>query len=127
MEYHGKFGHNIGRIQRIDIMIIIDIYQENCHLATQTVAPTIPGYQGIKPCAQFLDSHPHKTIFHPSNYYDGSIEIRLTWSGDKVEDYTTQNVLEFHQYDDNVRTLNRRWEVSDILNTLLSVYVCWKV
>ena len=25
MEYNGKFGHNIGRIQHIDLMSIIDI------------------------------------------------------------------------------------------------------
>ena len=32
-------------------------------LGTQTVAPTITGFQGIKQCVKYLDSHPHKPIF----------------------------------------------------------------
>ena len=44
MEYHGKFGHNIGRIQHIDLMSRIDICYKSCCLATQTVAPTLPGF-----------------------------------------------------------------------------------
>ena len=71
MEYHGKFGHTIGRIQHIALMSRIDIYFATCNLATQTVAPTIPDFQGIKRCVQYLASHPHKPIFYPSNYYDG--------------------------------------------------------
>ena len=42
-------------------------------------------------------SCPHKPIFYTSNYYDGSNVTRLIWSGNQVEDCTTQNCLEFHQ------------------------------
>ena len=80
MEYHGKFGHTLGRIQHIDLMSRIDLFYATCRLATQTVAPTLPGFQGIKQCVQYLYSHPHKPIFYPSNSYDGSNFIRLTWS-----------------------------------------------
>ena len=48
MEYHGKFGHTLGRIQDIALMSIIDILKETCCLATQTVSPTVPGFQGTK-------------------------------------------------------------------------------
>ena len=78
MEYHGKFGHNIGRIQHIAILSRIDTCYAICHLATQAVAPTLPGFQGIKCCVKYLDSHPHKPIFYPSNYHDGSNVIILT-------------------------------------------------
>ena len=93
MEYHGKFGHTLVRIQHIYLMSQIDICYATCHLETQTVAPTIPGFQGIKRCVHYLNIHPHKPIFCPSNYYDGSNIIRLTWSRNQVEDYTSQNFL----------------------------------
>ena len=48
MEYHGKFGHTLGRIQHISIMSRIDLFCATCCLATQTVAPILPGFQGIK-------------------------------------------------------------------------------
>ena len=48
MEYHGKFGYTLGRMQHIFLLSIIDIFNANCHLATQTVAPTIPGFRGFK-------------------------------------------------------------------------------
>ena len=70
MEYHGKFGHKLGRIQHIDLMSRIILCYETCCLATQTVASTLPGFQGIKRCVEYLASHPHKTIFYPSNSYD---------------------------------------------------------
>ena len=69
----------------------IDIFYATCWLLTQNVSPTIPGFQVIKRCVQCLGSHPHKPIFYPSNSYYGSNVIILTWSGNKVEDYTTQN------------------------------------
>ena len=94
MEYHRKFGHTLGRIQQIALMSRIDLCYATCRLATQTVAPTLPGFQGIKQCVKYLDSHPPKPIFYPSNSYDGSHVIRLTWSGNQVEDQTTQNFLE---------------------------------
>ena len=48
MEYHGKFVHTLGRIQHIAPMSRIELFNATCHLATQTVAPTLPGFQGIK-------------------------------------------------------------------------------
>ena len=63
MEYDGKFGHTLGRIQHISLMSIIDLCYATCRLATQTVAPTLPVFQGIKLCVQYLASHPHKPIF----------------------------------------------------------------
>ena len=48
MEYHGKFGHTIGRIQHIALMSRIDLCYATCRLATQTAATTLPGFQGIK-------------------------------------------------------------------------------
>ena len=71
MEYHGKFRHTLGRIKHIALMSRIDLCYAACRLATQTVAPTLPGFQGIKRCVQYLDSHPHKPIFYPSSFYDG--------------------------------------------------------
>ena len=71
IDYHGKFGHALGRIQNIALMSRIDIFYEICRLSTQIVAPTLPGFQTIKLCVQYLDNHPHKPIFYPYNYYDG--------------------------------------------------------
>ena len=92
LEYHRKFGHKLGRIQHIVLMSIIDLYYATCNLATQTVAPTLPGFQGIKICVQYLASHPHNPIFYPSHSYDRSNAIRLTWSGNQVEEHTTKIV-----------------------------------
>ena len=108
-------------------MIRIDLCYATFSLATQTVAPTLSGFQGIKRCVQYLSSHPHKPIFYPSNYYDGSNFIRLTWSGNQVEDHTTQSFLECHQDVDHSRILNRRRSVLGIIHTLLGVSFCWKV
>ena len=66
MEYHGKFGHTLGRIQHIALMSRIGLFYATCRLATQTVALTLPGFQGIKQCVQYMASHPHT-----SNFYDG--------------------------------------------------------
>ena len=71
MEYNGKIGYTLVRIQHIDLMSRIDIFYETSRLYTQTIAPTLPGFQGIKRRVQYLASHPHKCIFYPSNYYDG--------------------------------------------------------
>ena len=71
MEYHGKFGHTLGIIQHIALMSIIDLYYETCSLSTQTVAPTLLVFQGIKICVQYLAIHPHRPIFYPYNSYDG--------------------------------------------------------
>ena len=48
MEYHGKFGHTIGRIQKISPMSKMDTYYIARRLETQTEAPTITGFQGLK-------------------------------------------------------------------------------
>ena len=94
MEYHGKFVHTLGWIQHIALMRIIYICYTNCCLDAQPVAPNIPGLQDLKRCIKYLASNPHKLIFYPYNSYDGSNFIRLTCSGDQVEDYTTQNYSE---------------------------------
>ena len=93
IEYHGKFGHTLGQIQNIALMSRIGICYTTCHLATQTGTPNLPGFQGIKRCIKYLASKPHKYIFNPSTYYDGSNFIRLKWSRNKVEDYTAHNCL----------------------------------
>ena len=82
MEYHVKFGHTLGRIQQIALMSIMDLCYATCSLTTQNVEPTLPVFQGIKHCVQYLDIHPRKPIFYPYNPYDGSNVIRITWSGD---------------------------------------------
>ena len=89
MECHGKFGHTFGRIQHISLMSIVDIFYATCHIATQTVALHLPGFQVINLYVQYLAGHPHKPIFYPSNSYDGSNIIILIWGGNQAEDYTT--------------------------------------
>ena len=84
MEYYGNIGHTLGRIQWIDPMGIIEIFCANCHIATKTVAPTLPGYQGIKWCVQYLASNLNKPIYYPTSSYDVSNVIKLTWSGNKI-------------------------------------------
>ena len=71
----------------------IDLCYATCSQDTQTVAPTLPGFQGIKRCVQYLASHTHKPICYPYNSYYGSNFISLTWSGKQVEYYTTQICL----------------------------------
>ena len=70
-----------------------------------------------------MGSHPHKSIFYPSNYYDGSNVIRIIWSGNQVEDYTTHNYLEYDQDADYAIIISRRRSVSGINHTLLRVDV----
>ena len=81
IEYHGKFGHTLGRIHHIFLMNRIGICYTACHMATQIVAPTFPGFQGINFCIQYMASNPHKPILYLSNYYDASNLIRFTWNG----------------------------------------------
>ena len=127
MEYHGNFGHTLGRIQHITIMSRIDLCYATCCLATQTVAPTLPDFQVFKRCVQYLASHPHKPIFYSFGSYYGSNVIRITWSGNKVENHTTQNCLEFHQDADHARILKKRRSVLGIIYTLLGVAFCCKL
>ena len=91
------------------------------------MAPNLTGFQGIKRYVQYLASYPHKPIFYPSNYHDGSNIIRTTWSGNQVEDCTTHNCLELYQDVDHARIFNIRRSVSGIVHPLLGVSVCWKV
>ena len=123
MYYNGKFGHILIRIQHISLMSIIYIFYTTCSLANQTVVPNIPGFQGIKRCIQYLSSLPHKPIFYPSNSYDGSNFVRLTWSGNQVEYHTTQNFLECHKDADHDIIINIIRSVSGIMHTLLGVSV----
>ena len=59
MEYNVKFGHTLGRIHHISIVIRIDICYTVFHLGTQTVVTTIPYFQGLKHSIKYLDSHPN--------------------------------------------------------------------
>ena len=93
----------------------IGLCYATCRLATQNVEPNLPVFQGIKRCVQYMASHPHKTIFYPSNTYDGSNFLRLIWSGNQVEEYIAQNKLECHQDADNSRILNIRRSVLGIM------------
>ena len=107
IEYHGKFGHTLRWIWNIDIMRRIDICYTSCLMSTQTAAPTLPDSQGLECCIKYMDSYPHKLIFYPSNYYNGSNVIRLTWIWNKVGDYITNNFLECHKYVDCALIVNR--------------------
>ena len=126
MEYHGQIGHTLRRIQHISLTSRIDICYATCSKDTQNVVPNLHGFQVVKWCVQYLDSHPHKPIFYPSNYYDGSNVIIITWSGNQFEDYTTNNCFECHQDDDHAIILKRRRSVSGILYTLLGVFCLLK-
>ena len=48
MEYHGKFGHTIGRIQSIAITDRIYICYTDLRLGTQTVTPNLPVFHGLQ-------------------------------------------------------------------------------
>ena len=71
----------------------IDIFYTALCLGTQTMSPTLPGFQYIKMCIQYIYNHTHKPILYPSDSYDGSSYIRLIWSRNQVQYYTTQNCL----------------------------------
>ena len=91
MEYHRKFGHTRGRIQYIALMSRIDLCYATCCLETHSVASTVPGFQGIKRCVQYLASHPHKPIFillilmmdHMSSGLHG-VEIKFNTTQHKI-------------------------------------------
>ena len=91
------------------------------------MSPTFPGLQGTKRCAQYIASRPHKPIFYPSNSFNVLNLIRLTWSWDQVEYYTTQNCLECHQDANHAIIINIRRSVSGIINNMLGVAVYYKV
>ena len=91
------------------------------------MAPTLPGFQGIKRFVQYMDSHPHKPIFYPSNTYGGSKLIRLSWIEAQVEYHTSQKHLKFHQDAYHTIIINRRPSVSVIIYNMFGVDVFWKV
>ena len=64
MEYRGKFVHTLVRIQHIALMSRIDPFCETCRLATQTLAPTLPVFQGIKCCVKHIASQRHKNYLY---------------------------------------------------------------
>ena len=66
------------------------------------MATTLTSFQGIKLCVKYFSIPPHKPIFYTSNFYNGSNVIILTWSWNQVEEYTTQNCLEYHKYADHI-------------------------
>ena len=70
MENHRKFGHTLGKIQHIALMSRIVIFYTDCRLSTQTVSPTITGFQGIKSCVQYIAINLNKPIFYPYSSYD---------------------------------------------------------
>ena len=78
IEYHGKFGHALRKIQYITLMIIFCICYATSNLSIKTVAPNLTGFQSIKQCVQYLASRPHKPILYHSNYYYGSNVSILT-------------------------------------------------
>ena len=94
-----------------------------CCLETQTVAPTLTGFQAIKRCVNYFYSHPNKPNFYPSNSCNGSNIIKFTWIGNQVEDYTTQNFLECHQDADHAISINIIQSVLGILHTLIGVSI----
>ena len=72
-------------------MSIIDLCYAAFSLSTQDMAPTLPGFQGIKQFVQYLDSHPHKPIFIlliPIMYQISSglhgVEIKLKTTQQKI-------------------------------------------
>ena len=127
MEYHGKFGHPLVLIQNISLMSRIEICYTSYCLATQTVAPTIPGLQSIKHSIIYMDSYPHKTKIYPSNSYYGSNIIILTCRWNQVEDYINYNFLQCHQDADHARSLKRIRQVSGSIHTTFGVSVFYKV
>ena len=127
MEYHAKFGHTILWIKNMDITRRIVICCIYCGLGTQNMAPNLPGFQGIKRCIKYIDSHYHKPIFNPSNYYDVSNLIRIKRSEYQVEDYKTHNCIELHQDQDHAIILNRRWPFSGIIHNIIDIVLLWKI
>ena len=94
---------------------------------SQTVSPTFPSFQGLRSCIKYLVFYLNKPIFIPSNYFDVSNSIRITWIENQVEDYTTQICLEYHQCAYHDRIINRRRLVSGIIHILLGVEFFCKV
>ena len=57
------------------------------------MSSTLPVFQGLKLCIQYMASPPPRPIFYPYISYNVLDFIRLTWSGTEVEEYTTHNCL----------------------------------
>ena len=75
-EWHGKLGHNLVWIKHIASVIRTDICYTDYHLATQTMVPNLPSFQGIKICLKYLTNH--KIFLYCYNSYKVSNVIRLT-------------------------------------------------
>ena len=108
-------------------MRIIGICNIDFHLVTQTVAPTLPYFQGLHFCILYLDNHSNNPVFYPYNSYDVSNIIRPTYRSTQDEDYTTHNSLEFRKYNYYYIINNRRRSVSDIMHTLIVISILCKV
>ena len=54
VKHHGNFGHTLGRIRHITVMIRIKICFIEYFLGTLIVAPILPVFQGLKSCIHFL-------------------------------------------------------------------------
>ena len=63
----------------------------SCRLATQTMEPTLTGFQGIKRCVQYMASHPHKIILDPSNFMMSQISSDLHGVGIKLKSKQPKN------------------------------------
>ena len=61
-------------------MIRIEIFYTSYRLRTQTVAPTLPGFQVMNIYIKDIATQPHKPILYLLNCYDGAKLIILTWS-----------------------------------------------
>ena len=108
MEYHGKCGHTLVRIQHVALLSRIKTSYATCCLATQTVSATIPGFQCINLCAQYMASHPYKPIFYTSNYYYISYVIRLTWCENQLSYIWGPFVYYFHDVISLINTETKR-------------------
>ena len=96
-KYHG----NLDTILEGYNTLISQAYLKFLHRLlprNKNMAPTLLGFKGLKRHKKYLSNHPHKPIFYPYSSYGGYYLTRLTWSGDKLEDYTTHNCLGYNQY-----------------------------
>ena len=56
-DFHGNFGHTIGLIQHINVMISTDICYMTCRLGTNSVAHILPVCKVEKRCIYFISNH----------------------------------------------------------------------
>ena len=58
-------GHALGCTQHISNMSRIYIYYMACRLGIKMLVPTIPGFQCLKRCIQFISTYSHNPISYP--------------------------------------------------------------